>query len=46
MRTIFKKDNVEAMKTYFNDNPDANYSEEFVMKAEEFTEGYKTIFIG
>lgn len=46
MTAISQEGDVEKMKTYFNDNPDANYGEEFIMKADEFIEGRKAIFTG
>jgi hypothetical protein len=46
MNSLIKEDNLDKMKAYFDENPDANYSEEFIVPADEFVKGYKTIFTG
>lgn len=44
MRAIFKEDDIEKMKAYFQKKPDANYYDEFVEKADEFILGRKTMW--
>jgi hypothetical protein len=46
MNAIIKEDDIEKMKAYMSENPDANYYEEFVQPADEFILGRKTFFTG
>ena len=46
MNVIIKEDSIEKMKLYLSENPNANYHDEFVVKADEFILGRKAIFTG
>lgn len=46
MNAIWKEGDVEKMKNYIDENPDANYYEDFVQKAEDAILGRKTFFTG
>ncbi len=44
MLAIEKEDNIEKMKTYMQENPDANYYEDFVQEADQFVKDRKTFW--
>lgn len=43
MNALIKEDDIEKMKAYMSENPDSNYYEEFIEKAEDFVVGRKAI---
>ena len=46
MEQLIKEDNIDKMKEFFEQYPDANYYNEFVVKYDEFLLGRKAIFTG
>jgi len=46
MKDLVARGNVGRMIEYFDKNPDANYYDEFVQKADEFILGRKAIYTG
>jgi len=46
MKKLIKEDNIDKMKEFFEQYPDANYYNEFVVKYDEFLLGRKAIFTG
>ena len=44
MNTLFEEGDSEKMRNFFDANPECNYYDEFIVKAEDFIKGYKTIF--
>lgn len=46
MKEVFKTGNAEAMTKFLEANPSCNYNGEFIVPAEEFKFGRKTIFTG
>lgn len=44
MRTLLKEGDIEKMKAYMEKEPDSNYYEDFIQKADEFILGRKLIF--
>jgi hypothetical protein len=46
MDAIFKEGNTNRMSDYLSANPNCNYYEDFIVPADEFVLGRKTIFTG
>ena len=46
MKALLEEGDNEKMKNFFDVNPECNYYDEFVEKADEFTLGRKAIFNG
>lgn len=44
METLIEEDNIQKMKDFFDEEPDANYYDEFVQEADQFILGRKLIY--
>lgn len=46
MNALVKENDIEKMKAYMQENPDANYNEDFVQEADQFIKDRKAIYTG